>query len=408
MKILHRTILAALPVTLVTTMAWFGVFQFVNAYVTRGLGYSDEQWTATSLWLTGGMIFWQLICTEISSRIGRRRTVCAAHVTVAIAYVALAFTGDLRVIRAALGMMGFATAATAVAWVPLVAEAGGDRPGRAIAASTLVGSLVGAVTIVAGGYMIAGEDYRAMFLLMAAACAVCAVVFSVLARPLEGGAPSKVVSLRQVSRRDLAALVRGPFLMVMALGFCMEPFNFHTTNQLFRNLAAAAPFGLGEGQIGAIVGLGRIPALLTLFVMARFIDRISAVRCYGAGTMGVALAVIAMGMSGTTRALGTGFFAFYLFHGIVWASNNAAVNSCVPARMRDSAFAIANVIMTGCIFSVGVVHNRLLAAGMGLDRVFVTCGVIACVGGAALAAYSLLARSQRTPARSLTPPCRTP
>ena len=93
-----------------------------------------------------------------------------------------------------------------------------------------------------------------------------------------------------------------------------------------------------------------------------------------------------------------GIFTFvnaYIFHVVVWGSNNEYINASVPRRLRDSAFVIAHTSMMGAIFAVGLVHNRLLAAGISLPSVFMCCGVMGALGGTALVAYSFTRHSEK-------------
>ena len=381
-----RLITMVCPLALVITMSWFGVFTFVNGYIVKTLGHTDEQWTRATLWFTGGVIFWQLICTEISARIGRRKTVTLALATAAIGYALLAVVRDMRLICPILAMMGFPTAANAVAWMPLIAEAGRDRPGRAVATSQMTINIVAAGSLIAGGYLSAGMNHQRAFLVISVACALCAIVFHRLTRPLEG-VHSSVLKLSQVSRRDLLGLLRSPFPYLMLFGLCMEPFNFHTNNQLFPNLARIK-HGLTERQISLIVALGRLPALITLIPLAYHIDRLRGLRWYGAGLLCAGIAVVWMGMAQGVAALVVGFASLYVSYGLIWGSNVATINGCIEPRLRDSAFAIMNVLLMASVFGVGGVHNRMLNAGWTFPSVFMFCGAIGSSAGVMLIAYS--------------------
>jgi MFS family permease len=132
MRRLSLLIAACIPVSLAGTLSWFGAYTFVNAYVIKGLGRSNQDWTVATLWYSAGMIGWYLVCTEISSHIGRRRTVTLGLAATAAGYVGLALLPTIHAVGPILAVMGLTTGANAVAWTPLVAEVGGDRPGRSL------------------------------------------------------------------------------------------------------------------------------------------------------------------------------------------------------------------------------------------------------------------------------------
>ena len=103
---LSTLVVATLPVAFAGTVTWFGLYTFVNGYLVKGLGYSNEQWTEATLWFTGGMIVWQLLCTGIAARIGRRWTVTLSLLAGALFYLGLAITGDGWAIRALMTLAG--------------------------------------------------------------------------------------------------------------------------------------------------------------------------------------------------------------------------------------------------------------------------------------------------------------
>ena len=88
------------------------------------------------------------------------------------------------------------------------------------------------------------------------------------------------VSLVHLRRRELSTLVVGPFAVVVLVGCGFEACNYHTINQLFANLAQEV-HGMSTGGIGTVVGVGGLPALLSVVLMGHFIDRCDPIRCYG-------------------------------------------------------------------------------------------------------------------------------
>ncbi|MHB9130349.1 MAG: MFS transporter [Armatimonadota bacterium] len=400
-------IITAIPVSLVGTMAWFGVFTFVNGYLVKQLGYSNADWTASTLWFVGGVIGWQVLCTEISARIGRRATVTLAMAMVALGYLGLMCTSNPLLINGLLVLMGFIVAATPAAWLPLVIEVEHERPGRALAAVQLTAAAWSSIALVSGGYLVTALGYRNTFLTFIVASLLCAAAFHWCARTFREEHHAQVISLRCVSKADLRSLLAGPFLIVLLLGVCMEPFNYHSVNQLFPNIARDI-HAFNEQHISLVVALGRLPAILSLFVLAYFIDRINPLRVYGTGLMLAGISVVGFGLAPTAGWLVAAYFAYYLSHGSVWGSNTASVNAVTPNRLRDAAFAIMSIISLSFVLVVGVIHNRLLSAGVTLPHVFLWCGLIAAVAGVTLLAYSFSAhagqRSARTPGTTVTEP----
>ena len=394
------TIITGIPISLVTTIAWFGVFTFVNGYLVRDLHYSNSDWTACTLWFVGAMIGWQLVCTEISAKIGRRATITAAMALTALGYLGLAITVDLTWIRICLVLLGFITAATAAAWLPHVVEIGGSRPGRAIAAIQLIGSVIGMGALIGGGYTIAGLNYRQAFLLFAGVCALCTIAFHLFSPAMGKGSGSRVVSLLNVSRRDALRLARGPALVILLLGVCIEPFNFHTVNQLFPNLARDV-HGFTEKDISLTVALARISSVPSLLILARIIDRISALRCYGVVFLLSGACVVWAGAATGTGSLIAAVAVFYLFHGGVWGTDVASLNAAVETHLLDSAFAIMGIASLGSVFVVGFVHNRMLNANLPLPQIFMWCGLAAVICGLALFVYSFSSHSVIDPTDSL-------
>lgn len=382
---------ASLPVAVAYTLSWFGVFTFVNAYVVKGLGHANADWTELTLWFIGGTIFWQLLATEISMRIGRRGTVLLAMLCCALSFGLAGFTESLGVLAALLFLMAFMPASFTTAWLPMVADAGGRKPGKAMGISLFASNLAGAATLIAGGRMIGGGDYRSSFAACAVACSVCAFAFLLLTPGAGRGKPERTLSLLRMSKADAVELMKGSFVWILLAGICVEPFNFHTANQLFPNICRDTQ-GMGEGTISCIVALGRLPAIATLLVVAHIVDRMAPSRLYGIGIIIGGAGVVSMGCSGSALALVAGYVVFYLGQGVSWASNSASVNASVKTRLRDPAFAVMSVAMTASALGVGTLQHWLLSSGVDLPRVFVICGIAACLGGAMLLLRGLFGR----------------
>ena len=379
-----RLILAAVPVAITWTLAWFGVFCFVNGYVRHVLGEGTAAWTGLTLWLIGGVVLWQASAAEISARIGRRRTLVGAMALSAFVYAAIPFTRTVAQLGPLLALLGVMHGVFFGVWFPFVASAGRAAPGRAIAGTQLVFNTFSLLGILVGAPVMATGDYRLLFLAGGGTMLVSAVAFALLAAGLDEGT-GKVTSIWRLRWADAKTLLHGPFLWIAIVGLMLEPFGFHTVNQLFPNLARTI-HGFDEGQITVAISVTRLPALVVLLVLTRVIHRLNACRCYGVGLFLGGANVLLLGLvpaGGTAWLLGL-LSLYYAGQGTVWGSNSTAVNAMVPPDLRDAAFALMGLVLMAALLMTGVVHHQLVRAGFSLPQVFVVCGVFGVVSGLVL------------------------
>ena len=142
---------ATTPVAFIASVTWYGAFTFANAYMIRGLGASNAQWTRATLAMSGGMLVWYLLTVEMSALLGRRRTAALGATIASLAYISLPLAGEVWLVSVLLALMGFGTAGYLVAWLPYVTHVGGDRPGRALTVASITFNLVSGMTIFALG-----------------------------------------------------------------------------------------------------------------------------------------------------------------------------------------------------------------------------------------------------------------
>ena len=237
-------------------------------------------------------------------------------------------------------------------------------------------------------------------------CIACLAAFHFAARHLETLAdttniedeqpvrPDGPLSLLKLQWHDVRELVYSAFPVVLLLGICAAPFAFHTSNQLFPNLARDIHH-LREDSIARLVAMGRLPAMLTLVLMSPIIDRLNLVRFYGVFLFTDGLLIAAIALSHSTLVAGGAYLVFYLSHGLVWAFALPAINVCVRPRLRDSAFALTAMFEIVGVFLAGILHNRLIEAGFSLPYVFVVCGVVVGASGLLLLGYSFSGHAQR-------------
>ncbi|MFW5798899.1 MAG: MFS transporter [Planctomycetota bacterium] len=371
-------------------VAWFGVFTFVNQWITVGLGHPTRTWTTVSLYFVAGTVFWQVLSTEISLRLGRRTVLLVAMGVTSTTFLAMPWLTHLPLLKCVLFGLGMMQAFFISAWFPMVVGLGGGKPGRAIAAFQLLNNLATVAMLVVGGQLLQRLGFRVGFLTLGSACLVSTLGFALGTRGLGRGAAGggATVSLFRLRGADVRRLLVGPFILVLLLGVAIEPLHFHTVNQLFPNLADQLHH-LDKAQVGTIVGLGRLPALLSLLIMARVVDHVRPGLAYGAGIMVAACGVLVMGFAAGTTVLVLGYLLYYTGHGTVWGSNGAAVNACVGGRLRDVAFSLMSLTLTASAALVGVLHNALVGAGVALDTVFTICAAGGLAGGLLLIVRTL-------------------
>jgi MFS family permease len=392
-KILRSVLLAAIPSVITTNLIWFGLYTFVNGYLIRDLHKSNEQWTAATLFFTGGMLAMPSVIIEISSRIGRRRAVVLGMLLGAIFYALLGFTTSFPVILGLMAMASFGPVTSDVALFPLIGDVCGEYAGKAFASVMFLSVVVASICLLAGGFLIEALNFRQSFYVFAGVCAICAWAFAHFSRGMHERRETKVARLTQLSRADVSALLHGPFLAILLFGVFSAPFYWHTANQLYPNLGRDV-FRLPEHFIGVIVALGRLPAMLVLLILARRIDRLNALTILG---LGIGLSGLFIGAIGLSRELWMylALYAMYFTaHAMNWGSMSAGINSNVPSRLRDTAFALMSMVSTSAAVLVGFIHNRLLAHGIGLGSVFVVCGSVGFFSGTVLTVYSRVHKSR--------------
>ncbi len=397
---------ATTPVAFIASVTWYGAFTFANAYMIRGLGASNAQWTRATLAMSGGMLVWYLLTVEMSALMGRRRTAALGATIASLAYISLPLAREVWLVSVLLALMGFGTAGYLVAWLPYVTHVGGERPGRALTIASITFNLVSGITIFALGPALQAARFRFVFVSTGGICLACLAVFHFAARHLEtlaGAATPEEeepapaegpLSLLKLQWHDVRALVYSAFPIVLLLGICAAPFAFHTSNQLFPNFARDIHH-LQEDSIARLVAMGRLPAMLTLVLMSPIIDRLNLVRFYGAFLFTDGLLIAAIALSQSTLVAGGAYLVFYLSHGLVWAFALPAINVCVRPRLRDSAFALTAMFEIIGVFLAGLLHNRLIEAGFSLPYVFIVCGVVVGASGLLLLGYSFTGHARR-------------
>jgi MFS family permease len=242
---------------------------------------------------------------------------------------------------------------------------------------------VSVAALAGGGRLIDRGYYSQTFIALGVLSLLSAVVFHRQWAAMSHIAMDEPAGLHRLTRGDLITMLRGRFAAVFVLGLCIEPFYYHMVNQLFRNLAHDL-HGLDEAAIGAIVALGRLPSLITIYVVARKIDKGNPSLYYGAGIVCSSLAAIALAWAPGTTLMVACFLFYYFCHGTVWASNIAAANATVPPRLREAAVTILCLGQSACAWLAGVLHAEMLRNNYSIPAVFTASGLIAFASGVAL------------------------
>jgi predicted MFS family arabinose efflux permease len=385
----YTLVFLSIPACVAGTMGWFGVFTFVNGYLVKELSCSNHDWTLATLWFTCGIALWQFVSAELSAKIGRRATISFGMIVTAIGYALLPFATEFKAVAGILFFLGFAIAANGATFFPLVVKIGRSRPGHALAVMNIVSAFVGMFSLIFGGLLISSLTFQKAFFIFALLFLVCAILFFRLSSFFSDTDRERPLGILRLKKKDFRGLFTLRFLTLILLGYALEPFNYHSINQLFPNIARDL-FGMGEGTIGILVGLGRIPAIAVLLFLSRKVDRMNIRLVYGTVLVAAGFCVSFLGLAPYRWLLLFWYYGFYLFHGAVWATNSVSVNASVDPRLTDAAFVVMSTVGMGAVIFTGAVHATMLNAGMTLPRLFFSCGLIAAAGGALLILVSLL------------------
>lgn len=377
-----------IPVAFCGTITWFGVFTMVNAYLTKGLHYTDEEWAGAILWLTGGIVFWLLSIGFVTTKIGRRQTLALSMALSGACFGVIAMTGQIRVIAPMLGLMAIVQSATSIIFLTLITRHTGAGPGRAIAVFQWITTALTIVSLIVGGYLMEWAYFRATFLGISALVLISACVFYRASRALAIHDHEPVVGFLSLNAADRWLFLKAPFLPVILLGICGETWYFVMINQLFRNLAKEH-FDLSESAIGWIVALGRLPSLLSLYLLTHRADHVNVRLVYGVGIIAGSVCSIGVGWAPTAWMMVIAYSIYYVGQGLVWGVNVTTVASAVPMRLRESAQGLLVIVQMGTAMLVGAVQHAMLAAGMQLRWIYTTCALVGLACGIGLVIYAI-------------------
>ena len=179
-----------------------------------------------------------------------------------------------------------------------------------------------------------------------------------------------------------------PYLPVVLLGVCGEAWYFVMINQLFPNLARDQ-FGMSESTIGWIVAVGRLPSLLSLYLMTHYADRINLRLAYALGILTAAGGAMAVCWAPLAWVLIAAYAFYFAAQGLVWGVNVTTVSGTVPAHLRETGLGVMVLAQMGMAMLVSLIQKTMLAYGLSLQWLFTVCALLGLASGAGLAVYAV-------------------
>ena len=388
-----RILLATPAVYTLWAMGWFGVMTFINAYYTVELDNGTVAWNGAMLWFTGGIIVWQLCITEVSARFGRLRTLAGACLAGSIGYLAIPFFDAATFTRwyapILFVVMGSIPAAATSVWIPMAAEAGGERPGRLLALSQAINVPSCIVVFAAATWLIDHYRFRVGFLAIGATCLISTVLFFIILRPLDGPRKERIVSLPRIGWKGVRELASPAIILILLAGFAAEPFCFQICNQLWPNLMVEH-FQWSVTDTNYAVTFGRLPGMLALLVVSCFIDRLNPVIAYGVMVVLTGLMTVGCGWAPSGAVAVAAYGGFHLFQCATWGCDIAALARCAPARLRDAAICLGSTVLTVSAMGVGMLLDAMGRRNIPLWEGFRMSGTCAMILGAILLCGGIL------------------
>jgi MFS family permease len=225
---------------------------------------------------------------------------------------------------------------------------------------------------------------------------VAAAAFILLTRPVRHelrGAPERTVF--QFSAEEWRTLLGPHMIVLLIFGAMLEPFNFHTSNQLLSSLMHTT-FGKGEEYVGGAAGLTRLCLIAGALTLGMFFEHVAPHRRWAMGMIGAGASVVAMGLAPTAGVAVAFLVCFQFLYPLNWCGNSVAVVEAAGQERRTLAMSLMLAVMYLGMLLAGIFQRTLLGAGVSLPMVFVACGAIGALGG-------LIIFAQRGPAaRALT------
>ena len=317
----------------------------------------------TSFALAYGLL--QIVCGPLGDRYGRYRTIAAAASVSALGSLACAAAPDLR----SLVLARFVSGATIGAFIPLSLAWIGDTfpyaQRQGVLARFLIGQMVGiGFGAAAAGWLAERYGWRAIFVLLAAALLLIAVLLALEARrqPRPAARAGIAQSFARMPRLLAERAVRG----LLVIGFSEGLLIFGAL--AFVALHFQRRFGVGPGAAGTLVAVYALGGLAYAAVAPRALRRFGEIglATLGGGALTAGYALLAASPWVTLAALGLGAIGggFYMFH----TTLQTRLTQVAPSARGSTVALFATFLFMGQASGIWLASQ--LADAVGIAPVF--------------------------------------
>ena len=317
----------------------------------------------TSFALAYGLL--QIVCGPLGDRYGRYRTIAAAASVSALGSLACAAAPDLR----SLVLARFVSGATIGAFIPLSLAWIGDTfpyaQRQGVLARFLIGQMVGiGFGAAAAGWLAERYGWRAIFVLLAAALLLIAVLLVLEARrqPRPAARAGIAQSFARMPRLFAERSVRG----LLIVGFSEGLLIFGAL--AFVALHFQRRFGVGPGAAGTLVAVYALGGLAYAAVAPRALRRFGEIGLAtlggGALTAGYALLAASPWLTLAAIALAAIGGGFYMFH----TTLQTRLTQVAPSARGSAVALFATFLFMGQASGVWLASH--LADAVGIAPVF--------------------------------------
>ena len=317
----------------------------------------------TSFALAYGLL--QIVCGPLGDRYGRYRTIAAAACVSALGSLACAAAPDLR----SLVLARFVSGATIGAFIPLSLAWIGDTfpyaQRQGVLARFLIGQMVGiGFGAAAAGWLAERYGWRAIFVLLAAALLLIAVLLVLEARgqPRPAARAGIAQSFARMPRLFAERSVRG----LLIVGFSEGLLIFGAL--AFVALHFQRRFGVGPGAAGTLVAVYALGGLAYAALAPRALRRFGEIglATLGGGALTAGYALLAASPWLTLAALGLAAIGggFYMFH----TTLQTRLTQVAPSARGSTVALFATFLFMGQASGVWLASH--LADAVGIAPVF--------------------------------------
>ena len=317
----------------------------------------------TSFALAYGLL--QIVCGPLGDRYGRYRTIAAAASVSALGSLACAAAPDLR----SLVLARFVSGATIGAFIPLSLAWIGDTfpyaQRQGVLARFLIGQMVGiGFGAAAAGWLAERYGWRAIFVLLAAALLLIAVLLALEARrqPRPAARAGIAQSFARMPRLLAERAVRG----LLVIGFSEGLLIFGAL--AFVALHFQRRFGVGPGAAGTLVAVYALGGLAYAAVAPRALRRFGEIglATLGGGALTAGYALLAASPWLTLTALGLAAIGggFYMFH----TTLQTRLTQVAPSARGSTVALFATFLFMGQASGIWLASQ--LADAVGIAPVF--------------------------------------